>query len=94
MDQSGYVPTFAGALSALKDGKRVARNGWNGRGMFVYLVPAASYPVQTDAAKAHFGENAMVPYNAYFALKGVDGRISTWVPSVTDLLAEDWQVIA
>ena len=61
--------------------------------MFVYHVPAASYPVQTGAAKAHFGEGSMVPYNAYLALKGVNDTVSTWVPSVTDCLAEDWYVI-
>jgi hypothetical protein len=88
-----YTPTFQGALAALKDGRRVARAGWNGKGMFAYMVPPAAYPVQTGAAKAHFGEGSLVPYNAYFALKGVDETVSTWVPSVSDLLAEDWHVI-
>lgn len=88
-----YTGSFQGALAALKDGERVARDGWNGKGMFVYLVPAASYPVQTGAAKAHFGEGSMVPYNAYFAIKNVDNTVSTWVPSVNDCLAEDWQVV-
>jgi hypothetical protein len=85
--------TFGLAIEAMKKGARVARAGWNGKGQFVYLVPAASYPVQTDAAKAHFGEGSMVPYNAYLALKTVDERVSTWVPSVTDCLADDWRVI-
>lgn len=84
---------FAGALGWLKAGARVARAGWNGKGMFAYMVPPASYPVQTGAAKAHFGEGSLVPYNAYFALKGVDETVSTWVPSVSDLLAEDWHVV-
>ncbi|MGF6697629.1 hypothetical protein OKW38_002241 [Paraburkholderia sp. MM5496-R1] len=88
-----YTSTFQGALAALKDGRRVARAGWNGKGMFAYMVPAASYPVQTGAAKAHFGEGSLVPYNAYFALKGVDETVSTWVPSVTDCLADDWQIV-
>jgi hypothetical protein len=82
--------TFGDAIQALKEGKRIARAGWNGKGQFVYLVPAASYPVQTGAAKAHFGEGSLVPYNAYLALKTVDERVSTWVPSVTDCLADDW----
>lgn len=83
---------FSQALEALKTGQRVMRAGWNGKGMFVYLVPAASYPVQTGAAKAHFGEGAMVPYNPYLAIKNVDETVSTWVPSVNDCLAEDWGV--
>ncbi|GAA5117174.1 hypothetical protein GCM10023212_05390 [Luteolibacter yonseiensis] len=85
--------TFGPAIEAAKSGKRIARDGWNGKGMFVYYVPANSYPAQTGVAKAHFGENAMVPYNAYLALKGVDGTVNTWVPSVNDALATDWQVL-
>lgn len=82
--------SFGEALVALEAGKRLQRAGWNGKGMFVYLVPANSYPAQTGAAKAHFGENAMVPYNPYFAIKNVDNTVSTWVPSVNDCLAKDW----
>jgi hypothetical protein len=81
------------ALHFLKAGGRICRAGWNGKGMFVYLVPAASYPVQTGAAKAHFGEGSMVPYNAYLALKGADNTVSTWAPSVSDCLAEDWFLV-
>lgn len=84
--------TFGIALEALKRGKKVARAGWNGKGMFAYLVPAASYPVQTLAAKSHFGEGALIPYNAYLALKNVDNTVSTWAPSGGDALAEDWMI--
>lgn len=84
---------FGEAITALKAGERIARTGWNGKGMFVYLVPPASYPVQTGAAKAYFGEGAMVPYNAYMAIKNVDGTVSTWVPSVNDCLASDWGIV-
>lgn len=94
-----YVPApgegknFDFALEWLKVGKAVARAGWNGKGMFVYLVPANSYPAQTGVARAFFGGGALVPYNAYFALKGVDGSVNTWVPSISDLLADDWQLV-
>lgn len=86
--------SFGVALEMMKDGRRVARVGWNGKGMFVYLVPPASYAVQTDAAKEHFGQGAMVPYNAYFAIKNVNETVSTWVPSVNDCLANDWYVLS
>ena len=89
----GQGLSFGDALKALKAGQRVARAGWNGKGMFVYFVPPASYPVQTGAAKAHFGEGAMVPYNAYMAIKNVNETVSTWVPSVNDCLAEDWEIL-
>ena len=85
--------TFGMAIEALKLGQRVARAGWNGAGQFVYLVPAASYPAQTGAAKAHFGAGALVPYRAYLALKTTQGDIATWAPSCSDALAEDWQIV-
>ena len=84
---------FGGALEALKAGHRVARAGWNGKGMFVYYVRAAAYLAQSAAAIEYFGKNAYVPYAPYLALKGVDERVSTWVPSINDVLAEDWVVL-
>ena len=84
---------FGYAVKMMKEGKRVEHEGWNGRGMFVYHVPAASYPAQTGVAKEFFGEDAMVPYAAYLAIKNVNGTVSTWVPSVNDVLAEDWQIV-
>jgi len=90
-DRAGL--SFGAALTALKTGQRVARAGWNGKGMFAYLVPANSYPAQTGAAKAFFGDGGMVPYNAYLALKGADDTVSTWAPSGSDALAEDWLIV-
>lgn len=85
--------TFGLAVEALKKGAKVARTGWNGKGLFVYLVPENSYPAQTGVAKAFFGEGALVPYSAYLALKGADGVVNTWAPSCGDALADDWQVV-
>lgn len=82
--------TFAGALNSLKEGHALQRSGWNGKGLFVYMVPTNSYPAQTGVAKAHFGDGAMVPYGAYFAIKGADGIVNTWIPSISDILANDW----
>lgn len=84
--------SFGLAVEAMKKGCKVARAGWNGKGMFTYYVPPASYKAQTGAAKSHFGDDAMVPYNAYFAIKNVNDTVSTWVPSVNDCLAEDWLI--
>lgn len=84
---------FGQAIEAAKQGKRIARTGWNGANMFAYIVPAASYPAQTGAAKQHFGENAMVPYHSYWALKATDNMVYTWTPSGSDTLAEDWYIL-
>lgn len=84
---------FGAALNAVKQGYRIKRAGWNGADMFVYYVPAASYPAQTDVAKAYFGEGALVPYRAYLALKTAQGDVATWAPSGSDALAEDWEIL-
>jgi hypothetical protein len=83
--------TFGLAVEALKKGLKVDRFGWNGRGMFIYYVPANKYPAVTDIAKEEFGD--LVPYNAYLAIRNVNGTVSTWVPSINDVLADDWQII-
>lgn len=88
----GRTLAFGPALKYLQDGMRLCRQGWRA-GQFVYLVPAASYPAQTGAAKAYFGKEAMVPYDAYFALKNAQGTVSVWTPTTEDLLAKDWCVI-
>ena len=84
---------FSAALLALKDGAKVTRKGWNGKGQFVYLVPADKYPAKTKAAKSVADKDGMVAYQPYFALRTAQGTISTWVPSVNDCLAEDWEVV-
>lgn len=83
--------SFGQAIEALKKGYKVARSGWNGKGMYVYHVPANSYAAITDVTKKEFGD--VVPYNAYFAIKNVNGTVSTWVPSINDCLAEDWSIV-
>lgn len=81
------------AIDAMKNGHAVQRKGWNGKGMFVYRVPAASYLAQTGVAKAYFGEGALVPYQAYTAMKTADGTVVPWVASQTDMEADDWIVL-
>lgn len=83
--------TFGQAIALARTGKKVARKGWNGSGMFVYIVPAAIYPAQTEVAKKWIGEN--VSYREYWALKTAQGDVATWAPSGSDSLANDWIVI-
>lgn len=81
---------FGEALQALKEGKKVERAGWNGKGMFLYHVPAQSYPAITGIAKSHFGDT--VPYGAYIAMKTAQENVVPWLASQTDILAEDWAI--
>lgn len=87
---------FGQALEHIKQGGKIARKGWNGKGMFVYYVPAAKYPASRNELSTMAGYadvDGMVQYNAYMAIKNVDGTVSTWVPSVNDCLAEDWGLV-
>lgn len=83
---------FSDALMWMKDGKKVARRGWNGEDQFCWLVPEGQYPARMEAIKGYFPGD-LVPYGAYFALKNAQGVVVPWVPSVGDLLACDWFVV-
>ena len=94
--EKAYRPTdgmsFGLAIEAAKQGKKIARAGWNGKGMFLYYVPAAAYPPSTEVAKEAFGgEN--VPYGAYIAMKTAQGNVVPWLASQTDMLADDWFIV-
>lgn len=82
---------FGEALQALKDGKKVERSGWNGKGMFLYHVPANEYPAVTEIAKQTFGDT--VPYGAYIAMKTAQNNVVPWLASQTDLLADDYIIV-
>jgi len=79
---------FGVAIRLLQTGAKVARKGWNGQGMFLYYVPAGTYPALTDVAKKVFGDE--VSYEAYIAIKPVGGIVSPWVASQVDILTADW----
>lgn len=81
---------FGSAIVKLKHGKKVARKGWNGKGMFLYHVSAGHYPVKMEAAKSIADEDGMVEYGAYIAMKTAQGNVVLWLASQTDMLAEDW----
>lgn len=83
---------FGMALHLMEVGERVQREGWNGKGMFVYIVPAASYPAQRNAKGVLVGDypDDMVPYSAYIALKTNSGEVVPWTISQSDALATDW----
>lgn len=86
---------FSGALALLEDGKRVARSGWNGKGMYIYLVPENAY-APTTAAGAEIAANrrdGLVPYGAYVAMKTAQDNVVPWLASQTDVLAKDWVVL-
>jgi hypothetical protein len=69
---------FGAALEAMRDGRRVARQGWNGRGMALELVSGATAD----------DNRQMLPF---IAMRTVQGEWVPWLASQTDMLAEDWE---
>ena len=83
--------SFGLAIEAMKMGRAVAREGWNGKEMFLYYVPANEYAVTTEIARSYFGDT--VPYGAYIALKTMQGNVVPWLASQTDMLTDDWYIV-
>ena len=86
---------FGQALEQLKQGTKVAREGWNGKGMFLYYVPANKYPATRNEHGTMIGvfEDDMIPYGAYIAMKTAQNNVVPWLASQTDVLAEDWETV-
>jgi hypothetical protein len=74
------IQDFGQALSWLKVGQKVAREGWNGKGMFILLqIPDANSKmtipyIYMDSTNSNSNAKVVVP----------------WLPSQSDILAEDW----
>ena len=83
---------FGNAIEALKEGKRVARTGWNGKGMFLFLVPGSNFIVNREPLLSIMGEGAQVTYRPHIDMKDAEGKVVPWLASQTDMLAEDWQI--
>lgn len=94
---------FGEALELLKQGKRVAREGWNGKGMFIVLMPALYLPCynsQASGAKVndrtakHIGKDTPLDSQPYIAMKTATNQWQPgWLASQADILAEDWVVL-
>lgn len=88
--------TFGLAIEAVKKGQKIARKGWNGKGMFVAYQKGypQGIPCNKQTAEA-WGliEGDLFICNPYLQIKQVDGSHSMWVPSVGDILAEDWIIM-
>jgi hypothetical protein len=84
---------FSDALQMVKDGKRVARSGWNGKGMFIFLVPGSTFVVNRPPLLGIYAEGTSINYHAHIDMRTADGMIVPWLASQTDILAEDWMEV-
>lgn len=84
---------FSEALDAIKSGARLARKGWNGKDMFVFLVGGSSFQVNREPLLSILGEGTQVDYNPHIDLRQANGSISVWQPSMGDVMAIDWELV-
>jgi hypothetical protein len=84
---------FSQALDAIKLGKRVARSGWNGKNMFLYLVPGSQFAVNRAPLLGIFPEGTQVTYHPHIDMMTAQGYVVPWLASQADLLSEDWVVV-
>jgi len=95
--------TFGEALEALKRGERVRRRGWNGKGMFLFLLEGDEVPkhVICDPALRRVVdeqcEGDTFPALSTIRMWTVDangrrGVPAGWLASQTDMLSEDWEI--
>ena len=90
--------TFGMAIEAMKRGKKVARRGCNGKGMYLWLLPAANVKAEwckeehlKALAEQNGGEFECL---ASIRMKTADDKVLTgWLASQTDMLAEDWEIV-
>lgn len=80
---------FGAHLAALRAGKRVARAGWNGKGMFLQLINPGEYSVAVPIV-----EGEVVPLLPWIGMKTAGGEFVPWLASQTDMLADDWAVVS
>ncbi|WOJ32694.1 DUF2829 domain-containing protein [Citrobacter koseri] len=78
--------SFGLAVEALKRGKKVARSGWNGKGMWLKLVPV-------DIADKVAFEYEALDGAPWIGMKTADGKFVPWLASQTDVLADDWKIV-
>jgi hypothetical protein len=86
---------FSDALHAVKAGKKITREGWNGPGQ--YVVHQKGYPdgigINANTAEATGIEQGTVcVFRPYLMLRTADGSFVPWVPSISDVLADDWGI--
>ena len=89
---------FGTAIEDLKNGKFVQRSGWNGKDMYLWLLPAAMVKAEwckePHLKKLALDNDGEVEALGSIRMKTAESKILTgWLASQTDILSEDWQII-
>ena len=92
-EETAAVPadtySFGDAINFLKAGKKVARKGWNGKGMFLFLATNIEFNTEADlSCVSNLEGDLTLPA---IVMKTADDRFCVgWLASQTDMLADDW----
>lgn len=73
------------AAKALLDGKKVARAGWNGKGMYVVLIAGDAVTIAGDHVSVSPCMGLKTPGNT---------MQPGWNASTPDVLAQDWEIVS
>ena len=89
---------FGQAIEALKNGKKVARVGWNGKGMFLYMTTGSVVHLDETAnyLRSFCKDKGMdeIEICPHIDMKTADNKLVIgWLANQTDMLAEDWDVV-
>lgn len=87
---------FGLAIEAAKQGKKITRRGWNGKGMWV--ICRSGYPDgipcnKNTADAVGIPEGTLFKVRPYLQMKCVDDTFQMWLASQSDILAEDWEIV-
>ena len=100
IDRMDEVMDFGVALMNLKEGHRVARKGWNGKGMYVFLATGVNFRTEADLSEFNptrteeFNELNAVEVGDVLVLRTAQGTLQPgWLASQADMLAEDWVIL-
>ena len=83
------------AIRRLQSGDRVCREGWNGRDMYIFLVPGSTFTVEASKPMGQACPELVgkqVDYHAHVDMKTAQGYVVPWLCSQADLLANDWEI--
>ena len=76
---------FSEALQEIKEGKKLQRSGWNGKGMWLILTTIYSHSIEQE------GHSTV--YVPFITMKTADNKFVPWLASPTDILADDWIIV-
>jgi len=85
--------SFSEAIEALKKGLRIARDGWNGKGMYLFLIGTDMTQQGIGGWTYTNGVNDNHELLPFIAMKTADDKAVPWLASQTDILSEDWEII-